>query len=139
MLDNGVHLAPAPGTGCLVFHVSHTIQPRGSDGSRKGLAVLGMGGKEVTQRREELACALAVASMQSRPDVFDDHLVDLCGAPALLEQVFRKCRSRNLGHVLMLSDGQYLSLGQSAKCNAILKCNHDFHLGRSLAGIRGRA
>ena len=98
-----------------------------------------MGGEEVAQRREEFACVIAVASVQSRPDIVNDHLVDFLGPAALLEQVFRKRRGRNLGHVLMLRDGQYLSLGQSTKGNAIFERYHGFTGAGYPPASRGRS
>lgn len=101
--------------------------------------MLGMGGEEVAQRRKQLACVLAVASMQSRPNILNDHLVNFFGPAALLEQVFGKRRGRNLGHVLVLRDGEHLSLGQSAKGNAIFERYHGFTGAGYLPESRGRS
>jgi hypothetical protein len=86
-----------------------------------------MVGKKVTQGAKELTGVLAVASMQSRPDILDDHLMDLLRATPLLQQVFGKRSSRDLGNMLVLREREHLSLSQSAKCNAIFERDHGTH------------
>lgn len=60
----------------------------------------------------------------ARADVINDHVTDFFCAVLLVRQILSKRGSSDLGHMLVLGDGEHLLFSEAAKGHAILKGNH---------------
>jgi len=78
----------------------------------------------MSQRHKEFARVLAITTPQCVADIILQHVADLLGAVVPGQQILRKCGCRDCWDVLVLGDGQDLSLSEAAHRDAVFERDH---------------
>jgi hypothetical protein len=67
---------------------------------------------------------LLVVTRLARADVINDHVTDFFCAVLLVRQILSKRGSSDLGHMLVLGDGEHLLFREAAKGHSVLRGHH---------------